>query len=74
MSLNSNVLIPAGLSAADRAYLLGHSMATNLKHYSYEQKGVVNNARAILNKKEPKKAEKEPKILYFPKIGKAGNA
>ncbi len=38
MSLNSNVLIPLGISVADRAAMLGHSVETNLRFYSYAQK------------------------------------
>ena len=49
MSLNSNVLIPMGISSADRAKLLGHSVETNEKNYSFAQKDYVNNARNILN-------------------------
>ena len=48
MSLNSNVLIPMGISVADRAKLLGHSVETNLEHYSFAQKDYVENTRAIL--------------------------
>lgn len=48
-SLNSNVLIPMGLSVTDRARLLGHSVDTNLRHYSYAQKDYVENARELLN-------------------------
>jgi len=49
MSLNSNVLIPLGISVADRAKLLGHSVATNLQYYSYAQKDYTENARNVLN-------------------------
>lgn len=38
MSLNSNVLIPAGLSPAERAYILGHSIETNERYYSHTRK------------------------------------
>ena len=38
MSLNSNVLIPLGISAPDRAVMLGHSVETNLRHYSFAKK------------------------------------
>ncbi len=51
-SLNSNVLIPMGISVADRAKLLGHSVETNLKHYSYAQKDYVDSARDVLNKSQ----------------------
>ncbi len=35
MALNSYVFIPAGLSAPERAKLLGHSVQTNLNHYTF---------------------------------------
>lgn len=40
MSLNSNVLIPLGISVADRAAMLGHSIETNLKYYSLLRKDI----------------------------------
>lgn len=49
MSLNSNVLIPKGVSVADRAAMLGHSIETNLRHYSFAQKDYIDNVRAILD-------------------------
>ena len=49
MSLNSNVLIPKGVSVADRAAMLGHSIETNLRHYSFAQKDYLDNVRAILD-------------------------
>lgn len=49
MSLNSNVLIPNGICVTDRAKLLGHSVATNLKYYSYAKKDYIENARNVLN-------------------------
>ena len=52
MSLNSNVLIPLGISVADRARLLGHSVETNLKHYSFAQKEYVATTRDILNESQ----------------------
>ncbi|WP_026526179.1 hypothetical protein [Butyrivibrio sp. VCD2006] len=32
---HSNVLIPAGLDARERALILGHSVETNERYYSY---------------------------------------
>ena len=49
MSLNSNVLLPLGISAADRAAMLGHSIETNLKYYSFAQKDYLDNVRALLD-------------------------
>ncbi|SEB02763.1 hypothetical protein SAMN02910384_03128 [Pseudobutyrivibrio sp. ACV-2] len=37
MSLNSNVFIPNNVSLTKRAELLGHSVETKLRHYSYAQ-------------------------------------
>ncbi len=49
MSLNSNVLIPIGISVADRAAMLGHSIETNLKYYSYAQKDYLEDVKAKLD-------------------------
>ncbi len=49
MSLNSNVLIPKGISVADRAAMLGHSIETNLRYYSFAQKDYLDNVRAVLD-------------------------
>lgn len=49
MSINSNVLIPMGISVADRAAMLGHSIETNLRYYSFAQKDYLDNVRAILD-------------------------
>ncbi len=52
MSLNSNVLLPMGISVADRAAMLGHSIQTNLQFYSFAQKGYLNNVREILDSQD----------------------
>ena len=49
MSFNSNVLLPMGISVADRAALLGHSIETNINHYSYADKNYLENVRDRLN-------------------------
>ena len=49
MSLNSNVLLPLEISAADRAAMLGHSIETNLKFYSFAKKGYLEDVRNRLN-------------------------
>lgn len=49
MSLNSNVFIPMGISVADRAALLGHSIETNMKYYSYSQKNLIDDVKAKLD-------------------------
>jgi len=48
-SLNSNVFIPNGIPVTERAYLLGHSVETNLKHYSYARIGVDQEILDRLN-------------------------
>ena len=35
MALNSYVYVPMGLPASERAKLLGHSVETNLKYYTF---------------------------------------
>ena len=49
MSLNSNVLLPMGISVADRAAMLGHSIQTNLQYYSFAQKDYLDNVRQLLD-------------------------
>ena len=49
MSLNSNVLLPMGISVADRAAMLGHSIQTNLQFYSFAQKDYLENVRNLLD-------------------------
>ena len=41
MSLNSNVLIKAGLDAKTRAAILGHSIATNESYYTYTRRDEI---------------------------------
>lgn len=71
MSLNSNVLLPLGISAADRAAMLGHSIETNLKYYSFAQKDYLDNVRELLDSRGntlPQGTPGEPQnILIFPK-------
>lgn len=49
MSLNSNKLIPLGLTPVERAQLLGHSVETNLKHYTYSMKDNLEHLRKVLS-------------------------
>lgn len=49
MSLNSNVLLPGGLSSGTRAALLGHSIQTNIANYSYSRIDYLDEARTVLN-------------------------
>ncbi len=48
-SLNSNVLIPLGIPETERAELLGHSVMTNLRNYSYEKKDNLDELRKLLS-------------------------
>lgn len=77
MSLNSNVLIPLGISVADRAAMLGHSVETNLRFYSYAQKGYIEDVRNRLNtgfNEDDVSADtsETPKIVNFSQIRKPG--
>ena len=63
MGINSNVLIPAGFTAAERASLLGHSIETNLHYYSFVQKDHLKRAKNVLNQNE--KSKKEPQGCKF---------
>ena len=70
MSLNSNVLLPMGISVADRAAMLGHSIQTNLQYYSFAQKDYLDNVRQLLDSmgESPEGTPREPlKIVPFSK-------
>ena len=70
MSLNSNVLLPMGISVADRAAMLGHSIQTNLQYYSFAQKDYLDNVRQLLDSMGecPEGTPREPlKIVPFSK-------
>ena len=54
MGLNSNVLIPCGFTAVERAEMLGHSVETNLENYSFVKKDYLQNATEILSKASQK--------------------
>ena len=49
MSLNSNVLIPAGLDARERAAILGHSITTNESYYTYTRRDEIVDIGDRLN-------------------------
>ncbi len=49
MSLNSNVFIPASLPVTERARLLGHSVETNLRYYSFAGKDNLDDVCNLLN-------------------------
>lgn len=48
MSLNSNVLIPRGLDVKQRAYVLGHSVETNEKFYTYMRNEELEQVRNLI--------------------------
>lgn len=48
-SLNSNVLIPMGLSPNERSYLLGHSIEVNERNYTYYRKEALDSIRIRFN-------------------------
>ena len=50
MSLNSNVLIPAGLDAKERAAILGHSITTNESYYTYTRRDEIRGICDRLNR------------------------
>lgn len=49
MSLNSNVFIPNGIPVTTRARLLGHSVETNLRFYSFDMRDNNDDICALLN-------------------------
>ncbi len=49
MSLNSNVFIPLGIPETERARLLGHSVETNLKYYSFGRRDNLQDICDLLN-------------------------
>ena len=60
MSLNSNVLAAKlGLPAAKRAELLGHSVETNLRYYTYATKDSMDDLVDLFdsNCQEPAKTQ-----------------
>ena len=58
MSLNSNVLAgKLNLPVAKRAELLGHSVETNMKYYTYATKDDMDDLVAIFNNCDDKRAK-----------------
>ncbi len=49
MSLNSNVFIPKRIPVTQRAYLLGHSVETNERFYSYMRTDSLEDIKAVLD-------------------------
>jgi integrase len=48
MSLNSNVLLRKGVSPANRAFILGHSVETNERYYSYTRDEQVDEIGRLI--------------------------
>ena len=59
MALNSYVFVPMGLSPADRAKILGHSVQSNLNHYTFARADEYLKIVELSVKKNPR----EPRIL-----------
>lgn len=53
MALNSNVFIPLGIPVTERARMLGHSVETNLRKYSFAGKNSNGNILEVLNRYHP---------------------
>lgn len=68
MSLNSNVFIGKyGLPVTERARLLGHSVETNLRYYSFAGKDSLDDICAILNGETEVSPESHQNIIAFAK-------
>ena len=65
MSLNSNVFIPLDIPVTERARLLGHSVETNLRHYSYSSKDGIDDLKALLNGHSNEVAHRSHKKVVF---------
>lgn len=72
-SLNSNVLIPAGFTVSERAYLLGHSVDTNQRFYSFVREESLDRIRDTLNQR-PIHSQSLKNIVDFPKEKSLANA
>ncbi len=67
MSLNSNVFIPKGIPVTERARLLGHSVETNLRYYSFDQKDNIDYLRDVLSDGYEADTPGHPQVIPFPK-------
>ena len=65
MSLNSNVLIPLGILATKRAYLLGHSVEINERYYSHMRTESLEGIKEILNQSFTQRSRR--KLIKFEK-------
>jgi len=59
MTLNSNVLIEQGLNTKQRAYILGHSVSTNERYYTYTRQEEIEEIRNTLESPPPTKEPPE---------------
>lgn len=67
-SLNSNVLIPMGFNEVERASILGHSVETNLKYYTFSQKNSIDTIYERFNRNETLVTPRSPqKVVSFEK-------
>ena len=68
MALNSYVYVPMGLPVSERAKLLGHSVETNLKHYTFartdDYMDELSEKMNAFNASERKTAENTEKGTY----------
>ena len=48
MTLNSNVLLKKGVSSANRAFILGHSVETNERFYSFTRDEQIDEIRKLI--------------------------
>ncbi len=64
------MLIPLGIPETERAELLGHSVMTNLRNYSYEKKDNLEELRKLLSGevKPEKMAENKGKKRWSPVV------
>lgn len=72
-SLNSNILIPLGVDVTDRASMLGHSVETNLRYYSYARKDNTDELISLLNGLKKDDYDNMPNnVIAFQKKAKIG--
>ena len=65
-SLNSNVFILLGIPVTERARMLGHSVETNLRFYSYAGKDTNDEICTLLNRNsQSSQIAETPGILAF---------
>lgn len=67
MSLNSNVLLPLGINEAERSQMLGHSIQTNLQHYSFCGKDNLDDICGLLDARAQVSPGSHLKIVEFAK-------